>query len=123
MRIVIHPARNRIGAKSQNELGDGMVDFGGTGNGGDSQWLRMHDCAPFFVRNAGTSEWEMTSDVRFCILISCQSRREEIKASRMAVGRRSAPRARATPRHNVGPYICGTGRVRVATELHCHERE
>jgi hypothetical protein len=36
MRVVIHPARDRISAKGQNEPGDGAVDFGGAGNRRDS---------------------------------------------------------------------------------------
>src|SRR5580700_2787069 len=51
MRVVIHPARNRISTKSQNELGDSTVDFACAGNGGDSLWLRMHGGAPYLVRN------------------------------------------------------------------------
>jgi len=46
MRVVIHPARYRIGGKGQNERGDGMVDFGVAGNGRDARWLRIHG-SPF----------------------------------------------------------------------------
>lgn len=42
IRIVIHPARYRISAKSQNERGNGTVDFSVAGNGGDARWLRIH---------------------------------------------------------------------------------
>jgi hypothetical protein len=36
MRIVTHPARNRISAKSQNEFANGAVDFASAGNRRDS---------------------------------------------------------------------------------------
>jgi len=32
MRVIIHPARNRISAKGQNEFGDGTVDFTDAGD-------------------------------------------------------------------------------------------
>jgi hypothetical protein len=32
MRVVIHPSRDRIRAKSQNEGGDGTIDFAGAGS-------------------------------------------------------------------------------------------
>jgi hypothetical protein len=35
MRVIIHPARYRIGDKGQNKRGDGMVDFNVAGNGRD----------------------------------------------------------------------------------------
>src|SRR6516164_1009735 len=46
MRIIIHPARYRIGDKSQNQRGDGMVDLGVTDNGCDFQWLHTHNGVP-----------------------------------------------------------------------------
>jgi hypothetical protein len=46
MRVIIHPARYRIGGKRQNQRGDGMVDFGVAGNGRDARWLHIHDDIP-----------------------------------------------------------------------------
>ena len=37
IRIVIDPSRDRIRAKSQNELGDGTIDFAGAGDGLDGR--------------------------------------------------------------------------------------
>src|SRR5262252_652494 len=42
MRINIHPARNRICGKGQDQCGNGMVDFGVAGNGRDPLWLHLH---------------------------------------------------------------------------------
>ena len=46
MRVIIHPARYRIGGKSQNQRADGMVDFGVAGNGRDARWLHIHGDIP-----------------------------------------------------------------------------
>jgi hypothetical protein len=42
MRVIIHPARYRIGAKGQNQRSDGMVDFGIAGDGYDSRCVHIH---------------------------------------------------------------------------------
>jgi len=46
MRVAIHPAPHRIGAKGQNERSDGVVDFGVAGNGRDTRWLHIHGDVP-----------------------------------------------------------------------------
>jgi hypothetical protein len=42
MRVIIHPARYRIGAKGQYQRGDGLVDYRVTGNGRDFRRLFIH---------------------------------------------------------------------------------
>jgi hypothetical protein len=37
MRVIIHPARYRIGGKGQNQRSDGMIDFGIAGDGRNSR--------------------------------------------------------------------------------------
>jgi hypothetical protein len=46
MRVIIHPTRNRIGTKGQDQRSDGMVDFGVACNGRDPGWLRIHGDVP-----------------------------------------------------------------------------
>jgi hypothetical protein len=46
MRIIIHPARYRIGDKGYDQHGDGMVDLDVTRNGRDFQWLHSDGDAP-----------------------------------------------------------------------------
>ena len=46
MRVVVHPARYRVGDKGQNQSGDGMVDFGVAANGGDTGMCHSHRDVP-----------------------------------------------------------------------------
>src|SRR6516162_9554327 len=61
MRVVIHPARDRVGDKGQNQSGDGMVDFGVAANGRDSRGCYIHRDVPVWPWTATTSEWKTTA--------------------------------------------------------------
>ena len=61
VRVVIHPTRYWVGEKSQNQSGDGMVDFGVASNGRDSQGCHIHRDVPVWSWNATTPEWKTTA--------------------------------------------------------------
>jgi hypothetical protein len=61
MRITIHPARYRIGAKGQNQRGNCMVDFGVADDGRDPRWLDIHGDVPVWQWSAKISEWEISA--------------------------------------------------------------
>ena len=61
MRVVIHPARDWVGGKGQNQSGDGMVDFGVAANGRDSRMCHVHRDVPVWSWSARTSEQETTA--------------------------------------------------------------
>ena len=124
MRVVIHPARNRIGAKSQNSMArptshePAMV----------ATACGFECMVALLIRyETETSEWEMTWDVGFLIPVGCRSRRDELKSLR---GRpeEDDQHAEHQPRcDNVGPYIFRPGRRRIQTvpqrseKQHCAE--
>src|SRR5215469_13702358 len=61
MRVVIHPARDWVDGKGQNQSGDRPVDFGVAANGRDSRMCQVHGDIPVWSWSATTSEWKTTA--------------------------------------------------------------